>query len=495
MGFRLGAAGLGVLVVLLVEGALRIAGWGKPQYGADAFVAFREIRRLFDLDAAGKAFVTAAARTNFFVRDRFSAVKGEGAFRVFVLGGSTVQGRPYAIETAFPRWAQLGLQAREPGRAFEFVNCGGISYASYRLTPILQECLKRYEPDAVILCTGQNEFLEARTYTFRAAPVWIRRVCQQLASWHLCRLFGRAWQRLGGGQTGFDSAAPRPILPSEVEALLDSRGGLSAYRRDEALRSGVAEHFKHNLRRMAGMCRAASVPLMVLSPPVNLRSCPPFKSEHRKDLTAEELALWQTYSRQAREWYAAAPEKAAAYLRRVIELDAQYAHTHFALGTLLEQMGRRKEARRAFLRAKELDVCPLRMLESERQSLAETARQFGLPFIDLQTLLEAESDFDSLGSDLLVDHVHPTIAGHQRIAEAVVETILAEGWLRTPAPAKPAEWAERRRKLFQANMESLPPQYFVHGQMRLENLRLWTEGRAEGLPPAAPESNRQEQLR
>ena len=43
------------------------------------------------------------------------------------------------------------------------INCGGVSYASYRLGPILDEVLG-YEPDLIMLYTGHNEFLEARTY-------------------------------------------------------------------------------------------------------------------------------------------------------------------------------------------------------------------------------------------------------------------------------------------------------------------------------------------
>ena len=73
-------------------------------------------------------------------------------------------GRPYTVETAFSSWLQLFLQYADPSKKWEVVNCGGVSYASYRLVPILEEVLENYTPDLVILYTGQNEFLEDRTY-------------------------------------------------------------------------------------------------------------------------------------------------------------------------------------------------------------------------------------------------------------------------------------------------------------------------------------------
>ncbi|MCS1410153.1 MAG: hypothetical protein M2R45_03342 [Verrucomicrobia subdivision 3 bacterium] len=46
--FWLGAVTAGVLGVLLLEGVLRILGWGRPQAGADAFVTFSEMAPLFE---------------------------------------------------------------------------------------------------------------------------------------------------------------------------------------------------------------------------------------------------------------------------------------------------------------------------------------------------------------------------------------------------------------------------------------------------------------
>ena len=44
-----------------------------------------------------------------------------------------------------------------------FINAGGVSYASYRVARLMNE-LKQYQPDLFIVYSGQNEFLEERSY-------------------------------------------------------------------------------------------------------------------------------------------------------------------------------------------------------------------------------------------------------------------------------------------------------------------------------------------
>ena len=52
-----------------------------------------------------------ATRQKFFQPESFAAQKADDEFRIFVFGGSTVQGRPYAIETSFTTWLELALAA------------------------------------------------------------------------------------------------------------------------------------------------------------------------------------------------------------------------------------------------------------------------------------------------------------------------------------------------------------------------------------------------
>ena len=156
--------------LLLAEVLCILCDWGRPEELGDPFVGFRGSRPLFVRRDDQDRYVLDPDRETFFRPESFAAHKGAREFRIFCLGGSTVQGRPYAIETSFTTWLELSLQAAAPDRQWEVVNCGGVSYASYRLAPILSEILN-YQPDLIIVYTGHNEFLEERTYgAIKARP-------------------------------------------------------------------------------------------------------------------------------------------------------------------------------------------------------------------------------------------------------------------------------------------------------------------------------------
>ena len=55
------------------------------------------------------------------------------------------------------------LPTADPSRKWEVINCGGISYASYRIAMLMEELI-RYQPDLFVIYNGENEFLEHRTY-------------------------------------------------------------------------------------------------------------------------------------------------------------------------------------------------------------------------------------------------------------------------------------------------------------------------------------------
>ncbi len=306
LAFRLLAVLIGLSPFLITEGLCRIFDWGRPELQDDPFVGFSGVRPLFVPNSAGDRFEIAPARRRFFCPDSFSAKKPPGEFRIFCLGGSTVQGRPYAKETSFTTFLQLALQAADASRKWRVVNCGGVSYASYRLVPILQEVL-RHDADLVIVCTGHNEFLEDRSYAHLKNPGVVARAGQVASHLRTYNLLRSGYLRLRGDSaegTSADRPSPdRPVLPEEVEALLDYRGGLENYVRDDAWRQGVVEHYRYNLNRMVEICRQAKVPLLLACPVSNLRDCPPFKSEHRAGLTAAQLQQWQTHWDAARRLY------------------------------------------------------------------------------------------------------------------------------------------------------------------------------------------------
>ncbi len=423
-----------VLFFAGVELLLAAAGVEPVLYRDDPYVGFSSLVPHFVTAADPARLETANNKLRLFNPQSFARDKGDGVTRVFCLGGSTTYGRPYGDATSFCGWLRELLPAADPTRRFEVVNAGGISYASYRVAALMEELLE-HQPDLFIVYTGHNEFLEQRTYgRILAYPKAVRGL-GALAS--RTRLFTAAKQALAGGRRPAEvSEAPAATLDADVRTLLDASVGPDAYHRDDALQARVLEHFRYSLARMAEMARAAGAALVLVSPASNLRHSSPFKSESTAGLGAAEQARFSTLFEAAR---AAAGDgrwpEALAALDEASALDDRHAHSHYLRGRALDRLGRTGEARAAFERARDEDVCPLRALGATRDVVAEVARERGVPLVDFAALVEDRSPDGIPGENLFLDHVHPTVEGHRLLALEILDVLEREG-LVAPVP----EW-------------------------------------------------------
>ncbi|MEE2843310.1 MAG: hypothetical protein VX761_02250, partial [Planctomycetota bacterium] len=151
---------IGSLPILGLELVLRAFDIAAPETVVDRSFGFGPYQPLFVPTKDKTQLRTSQNKALYFGTQRFTPEKRETDYRMFFLGGSTVRGRPFTVDTAFAKWVELELNARSRNdTTYQSINCGGLSYASYRLTRINQEILQ-YDPNLVVLATGHNEFLE-----------------------------------------------------------------------------------------------------------------------------------------------------------------------------------------------------------------------------------------------------------------------------------------------------------------------------------------------
>lgn len=476
LGFRLAALLLGCLILLAMEGVCALFDWGRPARYDDPFVGFSAVHPLFEHDADDRTYSIAKSRRKFFAPDSFPVEKSSRTFRIFCLGGSTVQGRPFSKETSFTTWLKLALHETDANHTWEVVNCGGVSYASYRLVPILEECLE-YEPDLFVICTGHNEFLEDRTYSHLRDPShWATSAAKWLNRSRLYTLIRAGIQH---GTRDDDSTDPaRPVLAADADPMLDYQNGADAYRRDDAWRDDIIAHYEYNVRRMIALARERDVPVILVLPPSNLGDCPPFKSEPRGDLTEAQRTEFAELLRRAGECYRRDVGESIRLLRTALAIDNRHAHAWYELGQCLRTAGEYDAAREAFVKARDEDVCPLRMLTSLEEAMRRVAEDEVVPFLDAHELLEGQTEDGILDHWLIVDHIHPSFTGHQMIATELVEKLQE---LELAAPV--ADWRARCEPVFARHLASLDSLYFHNGQETLRAVMGWADGRAEG--PAA----------
>ncbi len=431
---------------------------------------------LDNTDANEPRWIIPQERTNFFRPATYLATKPRNAKRIFVLGGSTVQGRPYETETAFSTWLQLRLQTASPDTLIEVVNCGGVSYASYRVSKILNEVLT-HEPDAIVLYTGHNEFLESRSYadvlTMSQSQQWAARVSSNLRTVREVR----RW--LASDDTKEDVDL-RSRLPAEVDARLDHSDGLAQYHRDASWRNEVEQHFAGTLRRMVTTCQKANVPIVVCVPASDLVNTSPFKIEDAPSLSSvSQTAFDVAWGKATQSSADLSQAERIAACNKCLELDPDHAGANYLLGLWAYKEGKSAIARDYLIHARDNDVCPLRATSPIVDAVRQTIRESELPFVDVPKLLDQRNARDLAIPDSIpdpsrfIDHVHPTIGGHQMIADAVAMELERMGW-----PVADASALEAYRIASENHLASLSEAYFGRGKQRLAGLLKWAAGRA-----------------
>lgn len=461
--FKLLAVLLGLAPFVLLEVGLRVFGVGAAAGGSDPFAGFGTDIPVFE--RKGDQFVTSNTRMPFLPEQSFAADKPANGFRAFCFGGSTVHGRPYESDTAFPKWLELELAATNPERAVEVVNCGGISYASYRIVPMLREVLN-HQPDLILVATGHNEFLEDRTYHSlkerSAAQSWIDNLAASFRTVSVGRRFLR-------GEPDAPSRA-NPGRDGDFETRLDLETGYASYHRDAEWHTRVMEQFEEAVGTMVQICRQKGVRLVFVNLGSNVRDCAPYKAEHRSELSSIDERRWRDAFDLATSLDKAGElETALEKYHEAEAIDPHYALVHWRIARCLDRLNRGKEASKHYLLAKDEDICPLRMLDRQYEFFQKVADETKTPLVDARAILEALSPDGIPGNNWYLDHVHPTIGGHQEIARAITAMLRESGIF-----AARREWSdEERRKAYSGHFESLGLVYFSHGRRRLEWLETW----------------------
>ena len=409
------------LVWGLLEFALMLFGAGG---GETRILPYQELALPLFHEQGGARFAANEARLGTQV---FDAKKLPGLTRVFVLGGSSVRGLGYGPNASFPAYLERVLEREGyPGRRFEVVNCGIVGISSDQERDMCADIVARYDPDLVMVCSGNNEFLElhARLYhelhrsALRAA---LDGTVGRLRTFRVVKgLLEKPRIVLGP-----DASEGVQLTATEFIAEVDVTRELY----DERV-----AHYRQNLEAIARTCHDAGVPLVLMTTPANLRWNDP-RPDGRFE--AELLEKWGV----ARElWPEEGPDRSRFVLAALDERRADASMDAFELaflrGKCLEALGRIDEARAAYVEAMDLDQRYRRTTSAFNRAVVEIAQESGVPLVETRAACEALEAIPAYRS--FYDHIHFTPEGALNVAVFVAER-LREWRLFDPAPESPSE--------------------------------------------------------
>jgi len=337
---------------------------------------------------------------------RFRIDKSPGTLRVFVLGGSAAAGWPHPDEETFSAYLERALDRAIPDHDVEVLNVAGHGYASYRVRQIFDDVIE-FEPDLLILWSGNNEFFEVRSYR----KGWLRTLRDRS---HLARVVAR----IGAlDATRRDDARARHAASTKI--LREPH----RMRLDPEEFQGAQEHYAFTMKTIADEATRRGVPLLIATVPVNLRDWAPQVSH--ETLTGAAHERWQrSYTRGRGLMLAQRRRRAIRPLEDALALEPNHADTHFLLGRAWEARGNSERSARHYRAAADQDYSPLRALSEFNDVLRQVAReQPGGRLLDLDAIFSREAEGAAPGFDLFLDYVHPTRAGNLLAARAAFDAI------------------------------------------------------------------------
>jgi tetratricopeptide (TPR) repeat protein len=379
---------LPVLIILLLEGLLRLTGYGDnlrlfiqmPEQGYEKYMMVNP--------EIGKKYFQKLEYTSP-ANDIFLKKKPENTFRVFVMGSSVVYGFPYDRNIMFSRILHKQLEDAWPDTEFEVVNTSITAINSFTLRDFAGQIMK-HDPDAILIYEGHNEFYGA--FGIGSNETMSRN--SRLVRAHLSMLDSRFYQLLrntianvarklasGRGERSQGTLMKRIVANADI--LYQSREYNITMKR-----------FEQNMGAILRKAKRHDTPVFFSELVSNVQGMRPFNSIASKSLEGADDVF--------------ARAKAA-------EKDQDYDN-----------------ALELYYKAKDLDCLRFRASEDVNTIVKSLTQEYDAHLVPMLSHFQENSANRFIGSNYMTEHVHPNIDGAFLMAEAFFNTIKESGMLGEP---------------------------------------------------------------
>ncbi len=339
-------------------------------------------------------------------QDLFDIKKKPGAIRVFVIGGSSAAGYPFSPNGSFSKYIRKRLELVYPNKPIEVINCAMTAINSYALLDMLPGILEK-KPDIILIYAGHNEYYGA----LGAGSLETLGNSRGLVNFMLAINHYKSIQLLRDGiQSIVQYFSPQKERTGTLMSRMAKEQSIVIY--SDTYNTGINQ-FEGNLRDILRMTKEANVKVILSDLTSNLKDQRPFISVDR--------------------------------------FENQSAKAAYELGEEILANGNNNDALQFFIRAKDLDALRFRAPSDINKIIYKLADEFGYPTISADSTFNALSDYGIVGSNLMTDHLHPTLEGYQIIGKLFIDKMLEKNYL--PMSSKIAERSADQDKYVVANYD------------------------------------------
>ena len=430
--FKTVAILLPFLVLFLLEISLRIFHYGND---LELFVEAR--------NHPGYLVLNPAASKRYFINESFAPTgnselfkknKGDSTLRIFVLGESTTIGYPFFHNGSFHRWLQYRLMHTFPDRQFEIINLSLTAVNSYTVLGFAKELI-RYKPDAVLIYTGHNEFygtLGVGSSNRIGSSRHFNRLLLLLRQLRLVQLMTNTYEKIKNSPGSDEKYTGQTLMQRMV-------GDQQIPYESKLFYQGVNQ-FVSNMNETLDLFNKNHIPVFVSNLVCNDRDLKPFVSISPDSIRfpgfGTNLALG------IRAYDQGDQVSASRYLQIAEKIYDAHALCNFYLGNLSVVQGNQIMAKFYFTRARDLDGLRFRAPSLINDTISKLCSQFPYAhLVDMKTAFEDSSTHQIIGNELMLEHVHPNLAGYAIMSNVFYEALKKEHII---SPAKEYEYTFRQ---------------------------------------------------
>ncbi|WP_338876034.1 hypothetical protein WBJ53_10375 [Spirosoma sp. SC4-14] len=449
--FKLISILFSLLILCFLEVLLRVVGYG---YDMSLFVDYPENGEFLVLNpnASKNYFLNQKIATTGNI-EPFKKKKDPNTCRIFVLGESTTIGYPYFHNGSFHRWLQYRLTHTFPDKNFEIINLSLTAVNSYCVLGFAREVVE-YEPDAVLIYTGHNEYYGAlgvgSTEQIGGSPSLVHSILK-LRKLRLAQLLVNTYEHARHLITpdGQPSGGTRmKLMVAEQQIPYQS----------ELYERGV-EQFRANMDQTLGLLNEHTIPVFVSNLVSNEKDLKPFVSF---PVDSQKFpGFVQNYSRGVAAFNRHDYSLAYTFFKAANQSNNTHALCTFYLGKTAYELGNFGYAKAYFARARDLDGLRFRApgsLNGIIEQLCSTYKTAHL--VDTKEVFEAHSTNKLIGDELILEHVHPDLMGYALLSEAFYTSLKAENFI-SPDPEKEMSFEQLLHNMPITKVDSLAGIYKV----------------------------------
>ena len=354
----------------------------------------------------------------------FKKEKNKNSFRIFIQGGSTAAGFPYGRWGSLQGMLEQRFKRLYPNKDIEIINTAMAAVNSYTLLDFVDEIIAQ-KPDLILIYAGHNEYLGimgvGSAYAAKGGR-FATLLHLKFKNWRLYQLLQKIFYLTLAADEPLTKA--NQTLMSRVAREKEIEIGSDLYLQ------GVAQ-FKYNMSMILEKYQEAGIPVVLGNLVSNERGQVPFSSVGKVD--------WVSYKSNLDVDNALGE---IARLNGLISQDKK-AEYFFQLALNLELLGRYKEAKNAYVLAKDFDLLRFRAPSEFNNVIANLAKTYAVDLLNVEESFSVASINKIIGNELILEHLHPTVEGYFLLAESYVELINKQNFIN----AKPDKYSREKARL------------------------------------------------